>query len=196
MPAFFMALSFKITIIVLCLSCRLESAPLPPCASGSGPCAVWDVGTGRVVLHSGLVSAMAGLDGLHAVVGAFAGRLAEQVAAAVRAAAPGGVAGLPALAALFARASAAGAVLVLAGQLPIWFCIACPTILGLVAPFLFNYGLTAAAEQLCRQMQLPGQECEDLWWGAFALAMALSLGSAIPIVYICRLPDCIKHITP
>lgn len=165
---------------------------------------MWDVGTGRVVLHSGLVDAMAGLDGHnsvpgrdgHRVVGAFTGRLAEQLAAAVKAAAPGGVAGLSSLAALFAQASAAAAVLLLAGQMPVWFCIACPTVLGLVAPFIFNFGLTSAADALCHQMQLPGQECQDLWWGAFALAMVLSLGSAIPIVYICRLPDCVKHITP
>ena len=29
-------------------------------------------------------------------------------------------------------------------------------------------------------------------WGAFALALVLSLGSAVPIVYLCRLPECIK----
>ena len=28
------------------------------------------------------------------------------------------------------------------------------------------------------------------WYGAFALAMVLSLASAIPIVYICQLPKC------
>lgn len=27
-------------------------------------------------------------------------------------------------------------------------------------------------------------------WGAFALALVLSLGAAVPIVYICRLPEC------
>lgn len=32
-------------------------------------------------------------------------------------------------------------------------------------------------------------------WGAFALALILSLGSAIPIVYICRLPDCLKFLS-
>jgi hypothetical protein len=27
-------------------------------------------------------------------------------------------------------------------------------------------------------------------WGAFAVALVLSLASAIPIVYLCRLPEC------
>jgi len=38
-------------------------------------------------------------------------------------------------------------------------------------------------------------ECSDLmqWYGAFALAMVLSLASAIPIVYICQLPKCGKR---
>ena len=29
-------------------------------------------------------------------------------------------------------------------------------------------------------------------YGAFALAMVLSLASAIPIVFVCRLPDCAR----
>ena len=90
----------------------------------------------------------------------------------------------------------------------------------MLAPFVFNFGLTQAAEQLCALLQLPDQECTDLWcanrslallralvaahtrltcarchrWGAFALAMVLSLGSAVPIVYVCRLPDCVKRL--
>lgn len=31
-------------------------------------------------------------------------------------------------------------------------------------------------------------------WGAFALALVLSLASAIPIVSVCRLPECGKHL--
>lgn len=60
----------------------------------------------------------------------------------------------------------------------------------MLAPFLFNFGLTAAAEQLCALLELPDQECLDLWWGAFALALMLSLASAVPIVHLCRLPEC------
>lgn len=35
--------------------------------------------------------------------------------------------------------------------------------------------------------------CSMRRWGAFALALILSLGSAIPIVYFCRLPECGRH---
>ena len=48
-------------------------------------------------------------------------------------------------------------------QVPLWFCIVCPLVLGLLAPFLFNCGLTAAAEALCSQLQLPDDTCADLW---------------------------------
>lgn len=92
-----------------------------------------------------------------------------------------------------ATAATAALTLILASQLPLWWCLACPITLGLLAPFMFNFGLTAAAEQLCGVMQLPSDECADLWWGAFALALVLSLGAAAPIVYVCRLPDCVKH---
>ena len=33
-------------------------------------------------------------------------------------------------------------------QVPLWFCIVCPLVLGLLTPFLFNFGLTAAAEAI------------------------------------------------
>ena len=79
------------------------------------------------------------------------------------------------------------------GRQPLWWCLTCPIVLGLLAPFVINFGLTAAAEQLCAALQLPADECSELWWGAFAVAMVLSLGSAVPIVYVCRLPDCVKH---
>lgn len=33
----------------------------------------------------------------------------------------------------------------------------------MLAPFLFNFGLTAAAEALCAQLRLPDDTCADLW---------------------------------
>lgn len=83
----------------------------------------------------------------------------------------------------------AAAALAAAGP-PLWFCLACPLVLGMAAPWIFNWGLTTAAELLCEHLKLPDDECLDLWWGAFALALILSLASAIPIVYICKLPSC------
>eukprot|EP00887_Chlorella_sp_A99_P004877 scaffold4.g4877.t1 len=174
---------------------ELDVATLVPCRSGVGPCAVWEANTGHVVLDSGLAAeAMGTGQGLTDAAASFAEQLASHMAAAARlldAAAP------PAardLAAVFSRGGAAAAAVALAGALPAWWCIACATVLGLLAPFVFNFGLTAAADALCSSLHLPSDTCADLWWGAFALALVLSLGSAVPIVYICRLPDCIKHL--
>ena len=33
----------------------------------------------------------------------------------------------------------------------------------MLAPFAFNFGLGALAQQLCDHFQLPADECNDLW---------------------------------
>ncbi|PSC70938.1 hypothetical protein C2E20_5704 [Micractinium conductrix] len=134
-----------------------------------------------------------GSGGLPALLAAFVERLAGQAADATGLL-QGGKASLPALSGVFASAGAAAVALMVAGPIPLWWCIACPLVLGMLAPFVLNYGLTAAAEELCAQLQLPDQACTDLWWGAFALALMLSLGAAVPIVYVCRLPECGRHL--
>ena len=48
-------------------------------------------------------------------------------------------------------------------QVPIWFCVACPVVLGLMAPFLFNLGSGAVAQALCDRFALPADECNDVW---------------------------------
>lgn len=187
----------------------LTTAHLPLCASASGACALWEAGSGRVVLHAGLAQRIAAAQGLHELLAGFVQALAGQLAPP--AAAPlqniSTVQGHPAMSVspgpapcrnstaaelgqLFSRAGAAALAVALASQVPLWWCIACPTILGLLAPLIFNYGLAAAAEQVCTALELPAEACADLWWGAFALAMVLSLASAVPIVYLCRLPEC------
>jgi hypothetical protein len=30
-------------------------------------------------------------------------------------------------------------------QVPLWWCIVCPLVLGMLAPFIFNFGLTAVS---------------------------------------------------
>ena len=50
-----------------------------------------------------------------------------------------------------------------AAQVPIWFCVACPVVLGLMAPFLFNLGSGAVAQALCDRLALPPDECNDVW---------------------------------
>eukprot|EP00884_Botryococcus_braunii_P023572 jgi/Botrbrau1/989/Bobra.114_1s0029.1 len=78
------------------------------------------------------------------------------------------------------------------GQVPIWFCVACPAVLGLLAPFVINAAFAELADAACVRFDLPQDACIELWYGAFAAAMVLSLASAIPIVFICRLPECAK----
>lgn len=172
----------------------LETAHLPLCASASGACAVWEGASGRVVLHSGLLERMATFKGLpellEAATQALVARL-EPWRDPDAAADP--IGGAWALGQRFAAAAAGALAAAAAAQVPLWFCIACPVILGLLAPFVFNLGLAAAAEELCAALELPAGECEDLWWAAFALALVLSLASAAPIVYLCRLPECARR---
>lgn len=177
---------------------RLETFPFKTCRSGDGPCAVWEVSSGRLLLDADLASQLGSVPQLHSLLAQFGGELLGQVQAAAAKLAPG-QATVAALSNLFASAGPAALAAIMvagasAGALPLWFCIACPTILGLLAPFALNFGLTAAAEQVCQHFQLPNDQCTDLWWGAFALALIMSLGSAIPIVYVCRLPECMKHL--
>lgn len=75
---------------------HLEAAPLPLCATGAGPCAVWEAASGRVVMDSGLAARVAGAAGGPAalaqpgmaagdggesggLLAAFVGKLAEQL---------------------------------------------------------------------------------------------------------------------
>jgi hypothetical protein len=57
-------------------------------------------------------------------------------------------------------------------QVPIWFCVACPAVLGLLAPLVINAGLGALADTACRHWQLPAEECNDLWC-AFGTCFAI-----------------------
>ncbi len=66
-------------------------------------------------------------------------------------------------ASVFAAAAGSAVSLAFLARIPLWFCLACPVVLGMLAPFLFNYGLTATAEAVCAQLQLPAQDCADLW---------------------------------
>lgn len=49
----------------------VESAPLPSCRSGDGPCAVWEVSTGRIVLDQSLVKRIGGLRDMPSFLGRF-----------------------------------------------------------------------------------------------------------------------------
>eukprot|EP00775_Hariotina_reticulata_P010293 gene10295-10452_t len=85
---------------------------------------------------------------------------------------------------------AIGVAVAFAGVVPKWFCFVCPIVLGLLAPLVINAGVGEAADLACKAMQLPDNECVDLWLSALALGMVLSLLSAIPIFKVCRLYEC------
>ena len=48
-------------------------------------------------------------------------------------------------------------------QTPLWVCLACPIVLGMLVPFAFNGVLGELAQHLCDLYQLPTDECNELW---------------------------------
>ena len=111
---------------------HLEAATLLPCRAGTGPCAVWEAATGRVVVDVGMAAKAAGMgQGLANLVDGFTERLMPALAeGAEMLGAPGGPPAVRKLATLLAKGAAAAITLLIAGKLPAWFCIACPTVLG------------------------------------------------------------------
>ncbi|KAL6760651.1 hypothetical protein V8C86DRAFT_2549522 [Haematococcus lacustris] len=91
---------------------------------------------------------------------------------------------------LLAPAAATAVAAAFAAAPPLWFCVACPVVLGLLAPLLINIGLNQLAGQLCTNMDLPDDQCFDLLLGALGLGFVLALASAIPIFYSCQLYAC------
>lgn len=59
-----------------------------------------------------------------------------------------------------ARALVAAAAM---AAVPKWFCFVCPIVLGLLSPLIINAGVSEAADLACRALQLPDDECVDLW---------------------------------
>jgi hypothetical protein len=80
-----------------------------------------------------LIMYQASFQSLHRLVQAFPAAVAPAIAAAI-AAAP-----------------------------PFWFCVACPIVLGLLAPLVINFGLAALAQQVCDHFSMDATECFDLW---------------------------------
>ena len=67
---------------------------------------------------------------------------------------------------LLAKGAATAALLAFSASVPTWFCIACPIVLGMLAPFILNMGFGAAAELTCEHYRLPQDECNELWCGS------------------------------
>ncbi|GBF93178.1 hypothetical protein Rsub_05910 [Raphidocelis subcapitata] len=121
-----------------------------------------------------------------AAVSSAAAARAGPLAAALPALAAAAAAGVPA--ALLAAPAAAGAL-----GASVWFCIACVAALGLLCPLIINYMLGEAAQLACEKLSLDTDQCLDLFVGALAVALVLSLLSAVPIFKACRLSECAQH---
>ncbi|KAL0028211.1 hypothetical protein WJX79_002023 [Trebouxia sp. C0005] len=164
-------------------------------SSDHGPWVLYDVPTGYVCLDKRVLDHMQELPVNMAIhMADFAkqlfGHLSGINVAGVQGASTGSYLG-----GIFSGAAAA-ASLAVASQIPLWFCITCPIVLGMLFPFAFNFGLGAVADELCTYYNLPADACTQLWYSAFALAMILSFASVLPIVTICRLAQCAKNVSP
>ncbi|GLI62727.1 hypothetical protein VaNZ11_005456, partial [Volvox africanus] len=91
---------------------------------------------------------------------------------------------------IVAAALAAALPAAFAAAPPLWFCILCPSVLGLLAPLVINLALNQVAGLLCSQLHLTDDVCFDVLLGALGAGFVLSLGSAVPIFFLCRLPEC------
>lgn len=166
----------------------LEVADLPGKTQPlSPPFATYDVSSGRIILEAAVVRQMTQLTHLAEGVSVFAEALFLQMS---RFTFLRGPTDLKQVAQMVVSAAVSAIGVAIAYQVPLWFCIACPVVLGMLAPFVVNGGLALLASAACSHWQLPAEECNDLWYGVFAAGMVLSLASAIPIVFICKLPQC------
>lgn len=167
---------------------RLRLVELGPSLTGSGVVAMYDASDGLVLLDSRVARGpLEWAQTLGDASAHFADALFSKVAGSQVQASS-----LSSMAQAVAAAGGAAAMGTILGRPPLWFCLACPVVLATLAPLLLNAGLTQVAEALCNHYHLPTDQCNQLWYGAFALAMVLSFASAIPIVFICRLPECAK----
>eukprot|EP00882_Tetradesmus_deserticola_P013767 GHRQ01014621.1.p1 GENE.GHRQ01014621.1~~GHRQ01014621.1.p1 ORF type:complete len:181 (+),score=93.90 GHRQ01014621.1:205-747(+) len=156
---------------------------------GRLPWAVFEVATGTLLLRQELLQLLSSSPAQASAVLVNACTAGMQHLVQQLKAVP--VLDLPQLTSLMAKSAAAGVALAFSlSVVPKWFCFVCPIVLGLLAPLLINAGVGEAADMACRTMQLPDDECVDLWFAALGLGMVLSLLSAIPIYSVCRLYEC------
>jgi hypothetical protein len=158
----------------------------------------WELSTGRMVVvvsgdASGADNAIsATLPLISALARQVAARVAESAAAA---AAPSSTTQAPASAAaavatLGASFAAAAATAV---ALPLWQCIGCVALLGLLFPLAINAALGAAVDAACAALKLDPTSCFDLSLGALFAGVVLAALSSVPIYALCRLAECGKR---
>lgn len=74
-----------------------------------------------------------------------------------------GVSSLDVVGAVTAKSAVIAAGMAISYQVPIWFCVACPVVLGLLAPLVINAGAGAVANAACEHYHLPDADCAELW---------------------------------
>jgi len=83
--------------------------------------------------------------------------------------------------------------IVIASGIPLWFCIACPTVLGFALPLLANVACYWIALRICKAFGVPEDKEVVVLWASVLVALVLSLASAWPIYVFCRLPECAQR---
>ncbi|MEW5308779.1 MAG: hypothetical protein WDW38_000711 [Sanguina aurantia] len=179
-------------------------------ASGQGfgegrPYAIYDVSRGEVLLKEACWQQPTDGDGMFletlGLVAATVQLFANNIATQLKALGDQSLLHVDSLQALLAPAATIAIAGAFAGGPPLWFCILCPTLLGLLAPLAINFGLGGAAggdassqipSQVCQRLALDDDACFDLFLGALGLGMVLSLASAVPIFFVCRLQQCAR----
>lgn len=171
-------------------------------AAPDAPYAIWEVSTGRVLLRASRKQEPGGWASSEAARGpqvqALVTQLARHTFAQLRqlVAQQGASLSLtlPSLSTLLSASAGAAIPLAFAALLaagpPLWFCILCPSVLGLAAPIAINLALNQLAGLLCSRMQLDDAGCFDILVGALAVGFVLSLASAVPIFVVCQMAAC------
>lgn len=112
--------------------------------------------------------------------------LALDVARRVAGGAAGAEIGAAAATVHAARAAVAAALVLV----PLWQCIACVAVLGLLFPLAINAALGVAVDAACAAMALDPTSCFDLALGALLAGVVLAALSSVAIFRMCRLAQC------
>lgn len=106
----------------------------------------------------------------------------------------GGAAGAE-IGAAAAAVQAAHAAVAAALFIPLWQCLACVAILGLLFPLAINVALGVAVDAACAAMALDPTSCFDLALGALFAGVVLAALSSVAIFRMCRLAQCRRTTT-
>lgn len=163
----------------------------PQLQGGSRPYVIWDASSGLILMdHTLLRGGLARSQTSH-MADLLADKVFSNVAAAISTLSQtSSFLTAPLAAQVLVQALAIAVPAAFASAPPLWFCVLCPAVLGLIAPLAINLGLGDLAGVICSRMQLDDDQCFDLMLGALGLGFVLSLASAVPIFFVCRLMEC------